>query len=74
MTFAGGDHQPTTGTIVIALAGGDVVTLENWTSTGVLVNDEPLIVGDVTLTEGFGGSAASINAWLMVTQLNDPTI
>lgn len=74
MTFAGGDHQPTTGTVVIALVGGDVVTLENWTSTGVLVNDEPLIVGDVTLTEGFGGSAASINAWLLVTQLNDPTI
>lgn len=73
-TFMGTDNQPTTGTIVMPLNGGDVVTFENWTSTGVVANDAPLIVGDVTLATGVGGSAAGVNAWLLVTQLNDAVL
>ncbi|MEQ1703633.1 MAG: collagen-like protein [Ilumatobacteraceae bacterium] len=74
VTFMGADQQATIGTIVLPLLGGDVVTLENWTSTGVLVNDAPLVAGDVELATGVGGSAAGVNAWIMVTQLNDPAL
>lgn len=48
-----------TGTVVLSLVGGSVVSLQNYSSAG-----------DVILGEDIGGSEASINAWIMVEQLN----
>jgi len=62
--------RPLVGVVVLTLQGGDVVTLENWSSTGVTVDDEPLIVGDVTLSTDAGGTSATVNAWITVEQLN----
>lgn len=68
--FGADAGRPIVGVIVLALQGGDVVTLENWSSTGVTVDDEPLIVGDVTLTTTAGGTVAAVNAWITIEQLN----
>lgn len=74
VVFGSSGDRPTIGTVVLPLLSGDVVTLENWTSTGVTANDEPLVIGDVTLSTESGGSAPSVNAWILVTQLNDPVL
>jgi hypothetical protein len=70
MVFGAAEGVANTGTVMLQLAGGDVLTLENWSSTGTLVADDPLVVGDLTLATSVGGTAANINAWIVVEQMN----
>jgi hypothetical protein len=60
--FGGTGGRANEGMAVIALTGGDSITLENWTSTGV--------TGELALEELLGGTAPAINAWITVEQLN----
>jgi hypothetical protein len=62
--------NPTTGSAVLTLAGGDVISLQNYSSTGAPAEDGGLATGDLTLATGVGGSAPTINAWISVEQLN----
>ncbi len=64
-------HQPTTGSAVLTLEAGDVVTVENVSSTGSAA-DDPLLLGDLVLSTFVGGSRATTNAWIMIEQLNAP--
>lgn len=69
VVFGGLAHQPTSGTSVLTLAAGDVVTLQNISSTGEAA-DAPILAGDVLLSTSVGGTASTINAWITIEQLN----
>ncbi len=71
VVFGGLAHQPTSGTSVLTLDAGDVVTLQNISSTGEAA-DAPILAGDVLLSTSVGGSAATLNAWITIEQLNAP--
>ncbi|MEO6702541.1 MAG: hypothetical protein ABI140_19950 [Jatrophihabitantaceae bacterium] len=60
LVFGSTGGEPNDGTAVLTLVTGDVLTLENWTS-----------VGDVVLDTDRGGTAAAINASILIEQLND---
>lgn len=62
LVFGAAADQPNSGTAILELSGGDTVTLQNLTSTGATM----------TLRTTVGGTAASINASLVIEQLNAP--
>lgn len=57
--FGAFGDQPNVGSAILTLQGGDIVTVENWSSAG-----------DVSLITNEGGSAAAINASMLIEQLN----
>jgi hypothetical protein len=65
-------HTPTSGTAVLNLDAGDVVTLQNTASIGAAASvDDGLLEGDVRLSTQVGGaSTASMNASIIIEQLN----
>jgi hypothetical protein len=71
VVFGGLAHQPTSGTAVLTLSAGDVLTVQNISSTGEAA-DAPILTGDVILSTSVGGTAPSINAWITIEQLNAP--
>jgi hypothetical protein len=60
LVFGANGDQPNDGVAVLTLVAGDVLTLENWTSAA-----------DVLLDTDRGGTAAAINASILIEQLND---
>ncbi len=59
LTFGAEADQPNVGTALLPLVAGDVITLQNLTSAG-----------DVVLPVKVGGTANSVNAWIVIEQLN----
>ena len=61
LVFGAISNQTNLGGAVLSLAAGDQLRLANLSSIGV---------GGFFLTPGTGGSAAAINAWIVIEQLN----
>ncbi len=67
------------GTAILDARGGRrSITLENLTSTGAVpppaldaLGAPALLAGDVTLAVNTGGTAAAVNASIVIEQLND---
>ena len=79
IVFGGTANQPNAGTAILTLSAGDIVTLENLTSTGFVpppalnaLGAPALLEGDVTLAAQTGGTASSVNASIVIEQLNAP--
>jgi hypothetical protein len=70
LVFGAAGGQPNVGTAIVTLAAGDVVTLQNWSSTGEDTAHDGLAVGDVVLPTKTGGTANSFNASFVIEQLN----
>ncbi len=59
LVFGASGDVPNQGSAILTLASRNIVTLENWSSAG-----------DVTLDTHEGGSAAAVNASILIEQLN----
>jgi hypothetical protein len=65
MVFGASADQANEGSAILTLDASDTITLENWTSSGGAA-------GAVTLDTTTGGTAPTVNAWIVIEQLNSP--
>lgn len=58
--------QANSASAFLTLAGGDILSLRNITSTGSLTDDAQIDLGDLTLPALLGGTAAAVNASISI--------
>ncbi|MEN9645021.1 MAG: hypothetical protein RL238_1690 [Actinomycetota bacterium] len=70
-TFGAAAGQPNSGTAIVQVPDGGIISLRSVTSTGTLNDDPPEVPGDITLPALLGGSAAAANAWIVIELLSE---